>query len=276
MDIADPRVYNAKFAKRGTDPDSPTFHQALSGIEADKYIEAMKEEITNLKRMNTWTLVDRQSQMKVLKGTWAFKLKRTPDGVAYRHRSRFCVRGDQQEYGVNYFETFAPVVQWSTIRLLLILILTNHWKTRVIDYTNAFPQANIDTDIYVEPPALFGSKTGQDRVLKLQKSLYGLKQSPRTFYQHLSQGLQNRGWKPSAIDPCLFMKQSMICVIYVDDTIFAGPSQKDIDKEVQLLGIKQNNEEQPLEFRDEGELSAFLGIKIEQRRQVNFTYLNQV
>ena len=105
------------------------------------------------------------------------------------HRSRFCVRGDQQEYGVNYFETFAPVVQWSTIRILLILILTNNWTTRVIDYTNAFPQAVIDTDIYVEPPALFGSKSGEDKVLKLRKSLYGLKQSPRTFYQHLSQGL---------------------------------------------------------------------------------------
>ena len=137
----------------------------MGGIEADKYIEAMKEEITNLKRMNTWILVDREPHMKVLKGTWAFKLKRTPDGVAYRHRSRFCVRGDQQEYGVNYFETFAPVVQWSTIRLLLILILTNRWKTRVIDYTNAFPQANIDTDIFAETPALFGSKSGEDKVL---------------------------------------------------------------------------------------------------------------
>ena len=134
----------------------------MSSMEADKYIEAMKEEIANLKRMNTWTLVERQPHMKVLKVTWAFKLKRTPDWVAYRYCSRFCVRGNQQEYGINYFETFAPVIQWSTIRLLLILILTNNWKTRVIDYTNAFPQANIDTDIYVELPALFGSKIGQE------------------------------------------------------------------------------------------------------------------
>ena len=84
----------------------------------------MKEEITNLKRMNTWILVDRHPKMKVLKGTWAFKL---------------------------------------------------NWSTQVIDYTNAFPQDNIDTDIYVEPPALFGSKTGQDKLLKLRKSMYGLK-----------------------------------------------------------------------------------------------------
>ena len=118
---------------------------------------------------------------RVLNGTWAFKLKRTPDGVGYRYKSRFCVLGDQQEYGINYFETFAPLVQWSTIRLLLILILTNHWTTRVIDHTNAFLQANIDTEVYMEPPALFGSRKGEDKVLKLRKSLYGLKQSPRIF-----------------------------------------------------------------------------------------------
>ncbi len=104
--------------------------------------------------------------------------------------------------------------------------------------------------------------------------MYGLKQSPRTFYQHLCQGLQNRGWTPSAIDPCLFMKHNMICVIYLDDTIFAGPNSKDIDNEVKLLGIEQGSEEQPFEFRDEGDVSAFLGIKIEERATQNSTYLN--
>ena len=71
--ITDPRVYNTKFAKRGMDPDAPTFHQALSGLEADKYIEAMKEEITNLKQMNTWVLVDRDPHMRVIKGTWELR-----------------------------------------------------------------------------------------------------------------------------------------------------------------------------------------------------------
>ena len=193
-----------------TDPDTLTFHQAMSGEDADKYIEAMKEEIANLQRINTWELVDRTAQMKVLKGTWAFRLKRTPDGVAYRYRSWFCVRGDQQEYGINYFETFAPVIQWSTIWLVLIFILTQDWVTRIIDYTNAFPQTKIDTYIYVKMPAMFGNKLKSDKVLKLKKSLYGLKQSPRTFYQHLSQGLVHRGWKSSTIDTCLFMKKQMI------------------------------------------------------------------
>ena len=95
------------------------------------------------------------------------------------------------------------------MRLLLILILINTWKTRAIDYTNAFPQDNIDTDIFEEIPALFGCKRREDKVLKL-KSLYGLM----------------------------------------------------IDNEVSMLGIKPSNEEQPLQFMDEGEVSTFLVIKI--------------
>ena len=106
--------------------------------------------------------------------------------------SRFCIWGDQQEYRVNHFEPFAPVVKWNIIRLLLILILAKHWTTRVIDYTKAFPQANIDTDICVKMQALFCSKNGEDKVIKLNKSLYQLKQCPTIFYQHISQGIYVR------------------------------------------------------------------------------------
>ena len=113
----------------------------------------------------------------------------------------------------------------------------------------------------MEPPTLFGSKTGQDKVLKLRKSMYGLKQSPRTFYQHLNQGLQNCGWKPSTIDLCLFMKNQMICVIYVDDTIFACPSQNDIDKEVKVLGIKQPSEEHQLKLEMRVNCQRFWELK---------------
>ena len=113
-------------------------------------------------------------------------------------------------------------------------------------------------DIYVEMPEIFGSKTGGNKVLKLKKSLYGLKQSPCTFYQHLSQGLKDRGWTVSENFPCRFMKSNMLCVIYVDDIFFAGPSQQDIEKEISLVGIKQPHEESNFEFCDEGEVFGML------------------
>ena len=150
----------------------------------------MKEEITNLKHMKTWFMVDREPNMTFLKGTCAFMLKLIPDSVAYRHRSSFCDREYQQEYGVKYFETFAPVVQWSTIWLLLILILTNHWTTWIIDYSNVFPEANIDTNIYVELPVLFSSKSDKDKVSKLRKVRMDLN-GVLEHFMYVSQGLQN-------------------------------------------------------------------------------------
>ena len=111
--ITDPRVYAAKL--RGNDPDSPTFHQALNGENAEEYIKAMQEKVATLILQRTWTSVPRTKDLNVLKGTWVFKLKSLPDGTLYRFKARFCTRGDLQKEGIDFFETYAPVVQWSTI-----------------------------------------------------------------------------------------------------------------------------------------------------------------
>ena len=78
--------------------------------------------------------------------------------------------------------------------------------TRQVDYTNAFAQADIKEEVYVEYPRLFGPASGKDRVLRLCKSLYGLRQAPRTFFEKLKSGLEERGWIQSIVDSCLFLK----------------------------------------------------------------------
>jgi hypothetical protein len=77
--------------------------------------------------------------------------------------------------------------------------------------------------VYIEAPKLFGPKSGKELVLIILKSLYGLKQAPRKFYEKIRDGLLERGFTQSEIGRCLFMKKDCICVVYVDDTIFAGP-----------------------------------------------------
>jgi hypothetical protein len=260
MDIIDPRVYASKASK--PDADMPTFQQAMNGPDATEYLNAMKLEIQTLKSQNTWVTVDRPKDKSVLKSTWAFKLKRLPDGTAYRHKARFCARGDMQIEGVDFFETYAPVVMWSTIRLLLSTVLTEGWTTRQVDYTNAFAQAELKEDVYVECLRLFGPASGKDKVLHLRKSLYGLRQAPRTFFEKLKAGLQERGWIQSEIDPCLFLKLGMICVVYVDDTIFASANVGDLDAVKPSLGINSDDQRHTFALRDEGEVSAFLGIQI--------------
>ena len=171
-----------------------------------------------------------------------------------------------QTEGVDFFETYAPVVQWSTIRLLLSTVLTEGWTTRQVDYTNAFAQAELREEGYVECPRMFGPKSGADKVLHLLKSLYGLRHAPRTFFEKLKELLEERGWKQSQIDPCLFLKPGMMCVVYVDDTIFASVNGSDLEEEITSLGISTNAQRHTFELRNEGEVSAFLGIQIEKNR----------
>jgi hypothetical protein len=87
-------------------------------------MEAMKQEIQSLIQKSTWTTVPRsEAKNKVIESTWVFKLKQLPDGSPSKFKARFCVRGDLQQEGVDYFETYAPVVHWSTVLLLLTMVL---------------------------------------------------------------------------------------------------------------------------------------------------------
>ena len=164
IQCSDPRAYAAKFKTH--DEDNPSFSMAMSSSAAEKWKEAMVIEIRQLLKQNTWGSIPRSSLPKdkdgkrkvVLPGTWAFKLKRQPDGTPYKYKARYCVRGDLQKAGVDYFETYAPVVQWSTVRLLLTLVLSKGWCTRQVDYTNAFAQADLKEEIYIEPPRGFQRK----------------------------------------------------------------------------------------------------------------------
>jgi hypothetical protein len=267
---SDPRAYAAKHKIH--DPDMPSFHEALTGEHAVEYSEAMKKEIRQLIKQRTWEAVpctkvpktNDGKQRKILNGTWAFKLKRLPDGSPSRFKARYCVRGDQQTEGVDYFDTYAPVVQWSTVCMVLTMILANGWVTKQVDYTNAFAQADLAEQVYIESPKGFGRKDGIDMVLRLIKSLYGLKQAPKSFFDKLREGLIERGFTQSTLDPCLFMKKDMICVVYVDDTILTGPDAQAIEKVIKSLGIKKDDQMHTFELRDEGEVGDFLGIRIEK------------
>ena len=107
--------------------------------------------------------------------------------------------------------------------MLLIETLSRNWTTRQVDFTNAFAQGELSDIVYIDPPKGFEGKDGQNKVLRLIKSLYGLRQSAKTFFEKLKDGLEERGFKQSNHDPWLFMKKDLMCVIYVDDAIFSGP-----------------------------------------------------
>jgi hypothetical protein len=123
---------------------------AMQGPFADEYWRAMETEMETLEvEMQSWELVRRTSEMNVLPSTWAFKCKRRPDGLVKKFKARFCVRGDRQKEGVDFFETYSPVVQWILIRVMMILAAKLNLKSAQCDITAAFLHAKLPVDEHI-------------------------------------------------------------------------------------------------------------------------------
>jgi hypothetical protein len=195
----------------------------------------------------------------ILDSTWAFKRKRFPDGRVRKLKARFCVRGDQQIEGVDFFDTFAPVVAWSTVRLLLILSVILGLATKQVDYTLAFVQADLEDDVYVRMPKLFEHP---GYVYKLKKSVYGLRQAPLNFFLSLKDGLEARGFVQSKYDPCLFVSEKVICLCYVDDCLFFAKDDADI---VDVIESLRRPEPTKFDLNIEDDVAGFLGILMQKR-----------
>jgi hypothetical protein len=196
----------------------------------------------------------------ILPSTWAFKIKRFPDGLVKKFKARFCVRGDMQKEGIDFFETWSPVVQWTTVRSMMILAANQNLVTAQADITAAFVHAELKPKehIYVHQPA--GFRRGSNMVLKLKKSVYGLRQAPRYFFEHLKERLESSsiGLVQSERDPCLFVGKSVIVVVYVDGILFFAKDDGDIQHVIDELKKKG------VAIRREGTAEGFLGVDIER------------
>ena len=150
----------------------------------------------------------------------------------YQIKARFCCQGDKKVHGVDYFDTYSPVVYWTKVRIILILSLILGLDTKQIDYTCDFLHTLITEDVYVCMSRGFKE---EGKVLKLQRSLYGLRQSPRNFFECLKENLIKVGFKQSEVDPCLFISEKVICLVYVGDTLFFSSNESDIDRVLKKL-----------------------------------------
>jgi len=124
------------------------------------------------------------------------KRKRNPSGEIIKWKERLCAHGGMQTKGVNYLETYSPVMSWTTVRLILILSLIMGWHVRLLDFVMAYPQADIKTDIFMRVPrgcTVPGAVPGMT-ILKLRKNLYGLKDAGQTWHEYLRDGLLKRGF----------------------------------------------------------------------------------
>ena len=268
------------FAVKAADADNPNWSQATQGENSDGFWTAMFGEITTLSKLKAWDQIERTRDMHVLPSTWAFKVKRYPSGLVRKLKARMCVRGDQQQAGIDFFESYAPVVQWATVRTLLILSVILSLKSMQVDYTAAFCQADIDTDVYVSLPRGWRelNRLGltepfkDNHVLKLNRSLYGLVQSPRNFFLHLKSKLETTGFEQSSHDPCLFISSTVVCLVYVDDCLFFSRSDEDI--KLAITRLRDNN----MDLNVEDDVAGFLGVHIDknEKGQITLTQLGLI
>ena len=256
------------------DPDTMYLHQAMKEPDKSEFIKAMKEEVEQHTKNKVWTLVKRKdipTKVPIIPGVWAMRRKRRiATREVYKWKARLAFDGSRQIKGVNYTETFAPVVGWGPTRLVLIMAVMNNWTTKQIDYVAAYPQAKAERDdLYMQVPKGFdvSGKDPKDYALKLERNLYGQKQAGRVWYQHLRSKLLSIGFKKSNVDECVFYKGKSIYVLYTDDSILTGPDNAELDQ------IIQEMKNAGLELTVEGDISDFLGVKITRKKDgtVEFT-----
>jgi hypothetical protein len=168
-----------------TSNEAFTYKQMLKESDYRDFFQAMIDEIQVHEKRQHWTLVERKDMpqgTKTIMAIWSFKRKRFPDGLLNKHKARLCAHGGQQTWGQDYWDTYAPVVTWASVRLLLIIAKIHKLESKSIDFVLAFPQADLDVPVYMElPPGVTPiDETDDNRrryVLRLNKSLYGLKQA---------------------------------------------------------------------------------------------------
>lgn len=245
-----------------------TYDEAVNSVDNEKWKEAMDDEYNSLLTNDTWILVEKPLNKGVIDNKWVFKVKQNPNGSIERYRARLVGRGFTQQYGVDYDETFSPVVRFTSIRTLLAIAARNKYKVKQFDVKTAFLYGELQEDVYMKQPIGFDDNTG--RVCKLKKSLYGLKQASRCWNIKFKNFIEKFGFVATESDPCVFISVSgesvAILAIYVDDGLVIGNNERVIDSVITHL--KQQFEVKTIE------LGCFLGIEI-QRLDDGSIFLNQ-
>ncbi len=249
-----------------TSNETYTYSGMLKEEDHKQFFRAMEVELADHEERNHWTLMERKDLpigTKTIMAIWSFKRKRFPDGSLNKHKARLCAHGGQQTWGLDYWDTYAPVVTWASVRLLLIVAKIHGLHSKSIDFVLAFPQADLDLPVYMELPAGVNPIDVSDEnrrryVLKLNKSLYGLKQAGYNWFEKLKEGLITRDFIQSQVDKCVFFRKDCIILTYVDDCIILGKNMSDVDAVIASLHVGPER----FQLIDQGSIDKYLGLMI--------------
>jgi histone deacetylase 1/2 len=233
-------------------------------LDHPQWRQAMNEEYDALIKNKTWHLVPHTSQKNIIDCKWVYRIKRCSDGSIDRYKARLVAKGFKQRYGIDYEDTFSPVVKVATIRIVLAISVSRGWSLRQLDVKNAFLHGVLEEEVYMKQPPGYADPHAPHHICKLDKALYGLKQAPRAWFSRLSSKLHALGFISSKTDTSLFLYHksaiTIYLLIYVDDIIVASSSDAAITALLEDLNVH-------FAIKDLGDLHFFLGTEVKKLSQ---------
>lgn len=233
-----------------------TFREAVTSPEAGKWQEAMNEEMKSLEDNQTFTLTRLPEGRKTVGGKWVYSIKEDSEGRE-QYKARFVAKGYSQRAGIDYGETFSPTANLTSVRVVMQKAAEDNLILHQMDVKTAYLHAPIDRDIYMEQPEGY-HRGGEKLVCKLEKSIYGLKQSGRNWNEMLHTSLIGDNFTQNPADHCVYTKESketgkVIIVVWVDDLIIAASNTQSLEQVKNMLSTR-------FKMKDLGRLKYFLGI----------------
>lgn len=231
---------------------------------------AMLEELNAHVRNATWTEVDRPDGRKVLSCRWVYAKKLCLGKI--RYKARLVIRGFEQRGVLSFRDVYAPVARMVAVRSVLAYANRENFEVQQLDVKNAFLHSQVKSEVYMEMPYVDDSDRRKNRVCRLRKALYGLKESPRCWNDCVVRYLESIGFVQASSDACIFLKRTdeefIIVVIYVDDLLLIARSVASCDLVKAKLKERFN-------IHDIGEVREFLGVRISRDRGARLLTLDQ-
>ena len=254
-------------------PEPVSVTEVKSSPDKLKWERAMEAEMKSLQTNKVWELVELPPNKKVIGSKWIFKRKMNADGTLERYKARLVAQGCTQIFGLDYEETFSPVVRFESIRCLLAMATQHKLCLHQMDVSTAFLHGELSEEVYLKQPEGFVESGKENLVCRLKRSIYGLKQSPRCWNHTLDSKLKEMGFEQTASDPCLYVhanseREMFVVAVYVDDIILGGKNESILCQVKQELSTK-------FDMKDLGLLHHFLGVTVIQDQLSESIWIGQ-
>jgi hypothetical protein len=204
--------------------------------------KAMLEEMVSIEENKNWSLVNLPKGHRAIGLKWVFKLKTNESGTVVKHKARLVAKGYVQKQGTDFEEVFAPVARMESVRVLLAVAAHNGWPVHHMDVKCSFLNGELSEEVYVTQPPGFTAEGEEGKVLRLHKTLYGLRQAPRAWNEKLDTSLEELGFTKCRSDHALYTRlkneQRLVVGVYVDDLLIMGQSVEEVTqfkKEMQRI-----------------------------------------